>query len=192
MSRLGKGFDNLMPEGQAPIIVHRRRETDDAGDLDITPMIDIVFLLLIFFLVASIPEMNAQAKLPPAKHGVGVNPHKSVIITIGETSDPSRGEVYLADGTEGAPMPVDPAGQAAAIEQALQGKGNYRLRGDADVQAAIIAQAVRIGAERFGYADVLLKAERSVAHREVARVAEAVGSAGVEGVQLNIAVLEAE
>jgi biopolymer transport protein ExbD len=191
MTRLGSTFDQLLPEGGTPLPMRRRRR-DDGGELDITPMIDIVFLLLIFFLVASIPEMNAQAKLPPARHGVGINPRRSVIITVAETSDPRRGEVYLADGVEGQPMPVEPAAQAAAIEQAVQGNAGYRLPDDIDAQERIIRQAVRFGAERLGFTDVLLKAERGVVHREVARVAEAVGSAGVDAVQLNIAVLEEE
>ena len=50
--------------------------------MDITPMIDITFLLLIFFLVCSTMSQATSVKLPPARHGKGVDEKTAVIITI--------------------------------------------------------------------------------------------------------------
>ncbi len=47
----------------------RRRPATEEMDLDITPMIDVTFLLLIFFMVASTMQATAENDIPPAKHG---------------------------------------------------------------------------------------------------------------------------
>ncbi len=52
------------------------------ADLDITPMIDVTFLLLIFFMVTSTMQKEPPVKIPEAKHGVGVDQKKAVIVSI--------------------------------------------------------------------------------------------------------------
>ncbi len=168
----------------------RRRRHSESVDLDITPMIDIVFLLLIFFLVASIPDMQTEADLPPARHGVGVNPHSSIVFTLAERSGPAGAKVYLSDGKSGAPIPADPGGQEAAIDRALRGQGGVALPDDFTEQEAIIREAVSTGFHRMGLTNVLLKAEKGVLHRDVDRVSRAIASADAEGIQLNLAVFE--
>ena len=167
-----------------------RRRRGESVDLDITPMIDIVFLLLIFFLVASIPDMQVEADLPPARHGVGVNPRSAIVITLGERGGGEPAKVYLSDGKSGQPIPADLAGQEAAIERALRGEMGVALPDDSDEQEAIIRRAVSTGFHRAGLATVLLKAEKGVLHRDVARVARAIAAADTEGIQLNLAVYE--
>lgn len=49
-----------------------RRRTLPEADLDITPMIDVTFLLLIFFMVSSTMNPQAEIDMPVSKHGVGV------------------------------------------------------------------------------------------------------------------------
>ena len=68
--------------------------------LNLTPLIDIVFLLLIFFIVCSTPDQNSTFELAEARHGKGVSERESVFITISaESADPAP--VYLAEGLEG-------------------------------------------------------------------------------------------
>jgi len=144
-----------------------RRRLPDSGEMDITPMIDVTFLLLIFFLVTStVPDPSKVVHLPPARHGAAVNPRTSVIITVAERGGPGPALVYLGDGKAGAPLPDDPASQEA-----------------------LVTRAVREGFAE-GRSTVLIKAERGVKHREVSRVATA--AAEVEGIQLHLAVLEVQ
>jgi biopolymer transport protein ExbD len=187
MNGSGSALDEYLSEDA--VVVHARRREESVGDLDITPMIDIVFLLLIFFLVASIPDVGVQAQLPPARHGVGVNPRKSVIITLAEQTNSPDALVYLADGKQGQPLPPDTLAQQAAISRALRGEGGVLLPNNQRQQSDIIRQAVTAGVTDLNYDNVILKAERGVLHREVARVAKAIGSADAD-VKLNIAVLE--
>ncbi len=67
-------------EVEQDFLVPRPPMSDD--EMDITPMIDITFLLLIFFLVAS--KMNAEqaVDLPKARHGGVVAGKESVIILM--------------------------------------------------------------------------------------------------------------
>jgi len=151
-------------ESSGPVLP--RRPIADTADLDITPMIDITFLLLIFFLVASIPDMQTAVELPPARYGLGVNPRTSVIVTIAERGGKGAPLVYLADGKVGVPLPDNPAEQEKAVEQAVEA-------GYAE-----------------GNATVLVKAEKGVKHRDVSRISAA--AARVEGIKLHLAVLEIE
>ncbi|MEE8452301.1 MAG: biopolymer transporter ExbD [Thermoguttaceae bacterium] len=157
----GEPFDE---ELAGPAIA--RRPIKDSADLDITPMIDITFLLLIFFLVASTSDMKDSVKLPGARHGKGVSETTAIIITVDERGGPGLALVYIGDGTKGDRLPDDPAIQEERIAAAVQ--------------------------ESFdeGRPKVLLKAAKGVLHREVSRVAAAAGL--VEGIQLHMAVLEVE
>ncbi len=138
-----------------------KRESDE---IDMTPMIDCVFLLLIFFLVGSIPDLKTAVELAPARHGAAADPSASTIITIADRGGKVPAAVYLADGKVGAPLPDDPAAQQAAI-----------------------TAAVRKGFQE-GKTNVLVKAERTVKHRDVSRAAVAAGQ--VEGIKLFLAVFE--
>ena len=49
------------------------RKRGEEAELDITPMIDVTFLLLIFFMVTSTMQGKPDLDVPPVKHGVGVD-----------------------------------------------------------------------------------------------------------------------
>lgn len=65
----------------APLL--RRRKLPDA-EMDITPMIDVTFLLLIFFMVSSTmrPDSSKDIDLPAAKYGVGVPKPNATMIVV--------------------------------------------------------------------------------------------------------------
>jgi biopolymer transport protein ExbD len=148
-----------------PIQLPRRPKQE--VDMDITPMIDIVFLLLIFFLVASRIDADIQVSLPPARHGTAVATKNAVILTVAQgTGD--QAEIYKGDG-------ADPAGKLASTDPA-----------DQEAEIVDYVQA----AMNDGKENVLVKAEKNVKHREVSRVAKAIGL--VEGARLFVAVKEEE
>ena len=78
-------------------VLPRRSVRAEDAEMDITPMIDITFLLLIFFLVCSIPDQTTAIELPTAKYGKGVGERTSVIITLSDEGIDSA-PIYLADG----------------------------------------------------------------------------------------------
>lgn len=139
---------------------------DEDFDMDITPMIDITFLLLIFFLVCSTPDQQTAIELPQARYGKGVGERNSIMITISDEGIDSA-PVYLADGKIGEP-----------------------LAGDMEQQTQAIRAAVEKAKQDDAKENVLIKADRNVAHREVARVIKAASK--VEGMQIFLAVLESD
>jgi biopolymer transport protein ExbD len=64
----------------------KRRKTEET-DIDVTPLVDCVFLLLSFFMLTS-PMGNQNGKLPSAAHGIGVDPNGTTAIRIAE-GDPT-------------------------------------------------------------------------------------------------------
>jgi len=156
--------ETLDEDEEGPVLA--RRPVSDTAEMDITPMIDITFLLLIFFLVCSTASVQSAVELPPARQGTGVSDRTSVVLTVAERGSPGPALVYLADGRKGKPLPDDE-----------------------DLRAAEIAQAVEQGVQS-GKSTVLIKAEKGVKHGDVWRVEQAVGR--VEGVKLYVAVLEIE
>ena len=136
-------------------------------DMDITPMIDITFLLLIFFLVCSSPDQKSAIELPQARYGMGVGERNSVIITVSDEGVDSA-PIYLADGKIGEPLPGDEEEQSRAIRDAVE----KAKRDDIPKE------------------NVLIKGDRNVATREISRVIKAASK--VEGMKIFLAVLEAD
>jgi len=136
------------------------------AEMDITPMIDLTFLLLIFFLVSSTPDKSTVVDLPEANHGIGVSQLNSVIFTIG-MGGLNVAPVYNADGR----IP------------------GTELSDNLEIRSKQIVEAVEKGF-RENKTDVVIKADRDVAHREVARVIRAASQ--VEGVKIHLAVLETQ
>ncbi len=143
----------------------QRRAIREEAELDITPMIDVTFLLLIFFIVASVPDANTAVELPPARYGSAVSKNSSFTITLADQGNKVI-DVYLAEGKVGDPLPREEDAQTEAIREAVS------------------------SAVQQGKSSVIIKADRGIAYHDVSRVAAAVGL--VDGVSLHFAVLETE
>ena len=139
-----------------------RRSLDEEARFDITAMVDLVFMMNIFFLVTWVGAALAEIDLPAARHCIAADPETSVIVTVmdGGSQGPS---VYVGDAKSGPPL-TNPA----EIEQQVQA-------------------AVQEGA-RQGKDTLLIKAEKGVRLRDVVRVA----STAAEGMKLRLAVMEKE
>jgi biopolymer transport protein ExbD len=157
-------WDEPLEEEAGPVLA--RRPVEDTADMDITPMIDITFLLLIFFLVCSTAAVQSAVELPPARQGTGVSDRNAVILTVQDQGKNSPARVYVGDGVKGKHLPDDP-----------------------DLQGDAIAKAVEQGLDE-GKTVVLVKAEKGVRHGEMWRVYTAAGRA--EAGTLHVAVLEIE
>ncbi len=140
----------------------RPRPPSNDDELDITPMIDITFLLLIFFLVSSKMTAEQAVELPKARHGGVVAAKESVVILMKRGSG-DLAEVQKSDGTP--------------------------FSGDPEQQNAEIAEYVATGIDS-GKKHVIIRAEGSVRHGEIGRVSEAISESMDEGEMINIAVME--
>jgi biopolymer transport protein ExbD len=75
----------------------RKKGKKEEAELDITPMIDVTFLLLIFFMVTSTMQSQAETNVPPAKHGIGADANESIMITILAEPGGGGGRILLGD-----------------------------------------------------------------------------------------------
>ena len=74
-----------MSKTDTQLTLKKRKENPDDGELDITPMIDITFLLLAFFVVVSKMDPQQAVDLPSATVGEAVQDKDSVILIIGKS-----------------------------------------------------------------------------------------------------------
>jgi len=95
--------------------------------VDITPLVDVVFLMLIFFMVSTTFSVNSSLKLdlPSSKATVQQKEAKQVTISIN-----AKGELYIQD------KPVQDAGLRKRILNISKGDPTMRvvLRADADTR----------------------------------------------------------
>lgn len=138
-----------------------RKKLADEADLDITPMIDVTFLLLIFFMVTSTMKGNPDAELPTAKHGIGLDTQGVTKITI------------KAPDSEGIDPEVELENSKINIEK--------HVVTSMDEITAQVTLAVN-----DGYPNVVIKSDRNVTHGFVQEVARAVTA--VENVKFYIGV----
>lgn len=141
-----------------------RRPLEDDAEFDITAMIDLVFMMNIFFLVTTIGASLVEIDLPRAQHAVAVDGDTAVFVTVVPHADRDAVNVYLADGVQG------------------------EVITDAMTQEDRIRAAVAVGRSE-GKTAVVFKAAQNVRLREMARLTSA---AVAEGMQLNLAVVEKE
>jgi biopolymer transport protein ExbD len=117
-----------------------KKHVGEEADLDITPMIDVVFLLLIFFMVTSTMESKRQNDVPPSRHGLSVDSTTAIVLTINRPADPNAEPVVLlSDGTEGTLDDVK-ADVQSAVEN---GKNKVILKADRDVPNGVTLEVMR-------------------------------------------------
>ncbi|MEX2310644.1 MAG: biopolymer transporter ExbD [Pirellulales bacterium] len=151
---------NLAPSDSDELIA--RRPDQEPPEFDITAMVDLVFMMNIYFLVTFITVALGELNLPSADYCTPLDADTAVIVSMVRSLDGKSVTVYLGDGDKGEPL-NDGAEQERRVQAAVE-------EGVADGKTA-----------------VLLKAEKKVRLADMFRIANA---ASIEGVQLHVAVLE--
>lgn len=123
------------------------------GEMDITPMIDVTFLLLIFFMVASTMQGTPDVDVPPAEHSIGVDSAGATVVTIlAPKSSAEPAQIILGDG-EG--PEADSGDVKNYVEDSVRdGRKRIVLKAEGDVPHGIVddvAQTIKSvdGAELF-------------------------------------------
>ncbi len=142
-----------------------RRSSHDEARFDITAMIDLVFMMNIFFLVTTVGASLAEIDLPTARHCAPADRDTCVILTITGGGDRGPALLYVEDGPTGEPL-TDPAAQERRTLEA--------------VEAGVRAKRMT----------VLIKAEKSVRLRDVWRIGRV--AVAVPGTDLKVSVIETE
>ena len=129
--------------GEEDCLANKKRSESET-DLDITPMIDVVFLLLIFFMVTSTMQDPRENDPPPAKHGVGADSSIATILTINRPEDAaSEPTVVFANGEEGTLEDIKAEVEAGVAEDRF----HVIIKADRDVPHGVVNQVMRKAAE---------------------------------------------
>lgn len=126
-------------------ISKRRLPVDE--ELDITPMIDVTFLLLIFFMVSSTMQQEAKLQIPPAKHGEGVAMDTAIILTIA-TRD-GEPQIYLGDGIKESPSTLGEI-PPYVESQVKSGKSTLVIKADRELPSGYVEEVARTANEVEG------------------------------------------
>jgi biopolymer transport protein ExbD len=151
------------PRGGGKPLVARRPLVDDAH-FDVTAMVDLVFMMNIFFLVSWVGANLAELDLPTARHCTAVDTDTTVVISVTGKAG-QRAEVHLGEARAGE-LVADPAEVASKVQTLIE-------KGASD-----------------GKKTVLVKAQKDLQLNQLRTVLTAASS--VEGVKLNAAVIEKE
>jgi len=141
--------------GMPPIAQRKKVKTD--GEIDIAPLIDMVFLLLIFFIVTSTFERQSSIDLPRTEYGMAVSERNATTISIEGKGANIR--VYLGDNLGGDPLPDLTQPQETAIAQAveagwLEGKTSLVIKADREVHIGEISRIIRAATQAVDELDV--------------------------------------
>lgn len=120
----------------------KKKKKADEADLDITPMIDVTFLLLIFFMVTSTMQQESAVNVPPANFGVGKDANTSTIITILAAKGGGQSRVLLGDGSGDEARSMDSV--TAFVQQGVgEGKRQVIIKADRDVNHGRVQEVLK-------------------------------------------------
>ena len=143
--------------GMPPIAQRKKAKTD--SEIDIAPLIDMVFLLLIFFIVTSTMDRQSSIDLPQTEYGMAVSERNATTISIEGKGANIR--VYLGDNLGGDPLPDLTEPQETAIAQAveagyLEGKTSLVIKADREVHTGEISRIIRAATQAVDELDVYM------------------------------------
>ncbi len=133
------------------LLLPRRKRDED--EMDITPMIDITFLLLIFFVVCSKMDPTQTGMIPDADNGVAVSAKDSAVIFI-EPAGKDKVKLTRLDGSE---FSTDEAIQSSEIVEYIskeleksinRNKNQVMIMGAAEVKVGEVTRFKKSSATR--------------------------------------------
>ena len=121
-----------------PDAAFTRERSEYDADLDITPMIDVTFLLLIFFMVTSTMQSDEALDIPTSVHGLGVETNSAILITI------SAGEPPLINLVEDKNLTEDPETVGPYVQTYMQlGHKHVIIKAERLVQHGFVQKVTR-------------------------------------------------
>ncbi|TWU07999.1 ExbD/TolR family protein [Stieleria varia] len=130
------------------------KKNRDSEEMDITPMIDITFLLLIFFVVCSKMDPSQTGKIPEADNGEAISAKDSAVIFI----NPTAGDKVALSRYDGSEFSPDEDTQAAEIIEYIEkemekstgkNKNQVMIMGDENIKVAEVTRVQKIIGDAF-------------------------------------------
>ena len=145
---MSDSVSDIDDDEEEPIALPRPKFDD--SEADITPMIDMTFLLLIFFVVTSTMDPAQIGKIPKAINGLNVPAEESVLLFLSAAS----GDKAVVTTLEGREFSSDENTQTSEIvdfvtQQLDQGKKQVMIFGDDNVRVGEVTRVQRIIGDAF-------------------------------------------
>lgn len=154
--------------GRAPAF-SRASRTEEEGDMDMTPMVDVTFLLLIFFMITAAFALQKAIAIPPTDND------KSASASVDELEDDSIVVRVDGDNVYWVYCPAWPEEERAVSKQDMRN----------------LVRAARQGASPgggsssgTGFTKLLVQASGDATHEYVVSALDAGSGAGVEEIRL--------
>ena len=117
-----------------------RERAPSEAELDITPMIDVTFLLLIFFMVTSAMHASSDLEMPAAKHGIGLETDKTTVLIV--QNPESEGEVPVIVLENGDEVSLEEV--TFEVQQQLQNNiSQVIIKADGRVTAGFVQEVIK-------------------------------------------------
>lgn len=132
--------------------IRKKQKRDEDADLDITPMIDITFLLLAFFVMVSKMDPQMAVKLPEAKFGSNIPEKNCVVLVVVPGDEPDEYRIYKGRSMDDADRVADgeATDQEAEIADYVENEFSKRpkleavlIKGEGEVSTGAIEIAKR-------------------------------------------------
>ncbi len=142
----------LIDEEEEDFSLERKKREDE--EMDITPMIDITFLLLIFFVVCSTMDPTKIGQIPEAQNGLAIAAKNSAVIFI----NPGGGDTVVLSRMDGTEFSKDEDAQASEIIEYITSeleksigasKQQVMLFGDGEVKVGQVTRIQKIIGDAF-------------------------------------------
>jgi biopolymer transport protein ExbD len=119
----------------------RRTATPQDDEIDMTPMIDCTFQLLIFFMVTSTMEIEMKHDLPAAAHGTGLEARATTIVSVQDVNGTGNPVILLGD-SDGEQGTIDQL--KAYIEKGVrENKGHVIIKADRNIKHGFVQTVAR-------------------------------------------------
>ncbi|QDV47740.1 Biopolymer transport protein ExbD/TolR [Stieleria neptunia] len=130
----------------------RKKRDDD--EMDITPMIDITFLLLIFFVVCSKMDPTQMGKIPEAQNGIAISAKESAVVFI----EPAGNDKVILKRIDGTEFSSDEETQTTELVEYIseelkttrgEEKNHVMIMGDGEVAVGEVTRVQKIIGDAF-------------------------------------------
>jgi len=130
----------------------KKKRGDD--EMDITPMIDITFLLLIFFVVCSKMDPTQMGNIPEAQNGIAISAKESAVVFI----EPAGNDKVVLTRIDGSEFSTDEETQTAELIEYIseelkstlgQEKNHVMIMGDGEVSVGEVTRVQKIIGDAF-------------------------------------------
>jgi len=118
-----------------------KRHKAPNNEIDVAPLIDVSFLLLMFFMVQQAMNPRPDADVPKAKHGTATDKKTSMVISIKNIKGLKQPKIVLGDGK-------GPEGSFATIPAFVQSglklqKSDVIVQADRDTPHGFVQQVIK-------------------------------------------------